>query len=375
MKNSTIFSLRNLGLIGYKESLKIMQREMAVLVQQKKILFLALQHPLVYTSGLKIEREHLVDKKIQVMKTRRGGSITLHNPSQAVVYTLIPTNLLDISLSNLIRLFEAAIIKSLLEIHITSFLVPKVSGVFTAKGKIGFTGIGVKKKCIFHGVSINLANDLNDFNKILSCGLTIPITNAIENSEKLTFNQKRIFQFERSFYKHFKYLLVRPTGGNLRRRYSISNEKNQSNLEHFLKGLASFNAQCYWLAHEEWEFLWHKVKIKQYLYVFIQGLIQLAMSLHKLKIENNIKGAISLMTKSHEKLNISRFTTHFNLKIANSSIEIFQTKIIEIMKSHQSIKDEPRKIKLFDDIYKYFTSLTLSSHFEREIISLWGLNL
>jgi lipoyl(octanoyl) transferase len=39
-----------------------------------------LEHPMTYTSGVRFNENEILDKKINIIKTNRGGKITLHNP-------------------------------------------------------------------------------------------------------------------------------------------------------------------------------------------------------------------------------------------------------------------------------------------------------
>ena len=48
-----------------------------------------LEHPISYTSGVRGEKEDILDKKIKIIKTNRGGKITLHSPGQKIVYFAI----------------------------------------------------------------------------------------------------------------------------------------------------------------------------------------------------------------------------------------------------------------------------------------------
>lgn len=56
----------------------------------------------------------------------------------------------------------------------------------------------------------------------------------------------------------------------------------------YLKGVAHFNAEEFFEAHEAWEDLWHATQGEER--NFIQGLIQVTSSLHHLQI-GNMRGA------------------------------------------------------------------------------------
>ena len=65
------------------------------------------------------------------------------------------------------------------------------SGVWTPRGKIGFVGLGLKSNAIYHGVAINLLNDLEDYKHIFSCGIKLPVT-SLEREIDIYNNKVRL---------------------------------------------------------------------------------------------------------------------------------------------------------------------------------------
>ena len=59
--------------------------------RNKEIIWI-LEHPTTYTAGVSFNKNEILDKKIKVIKTNRGGKITLHNPNQKIVYFVINLN-------------------------------------------------------------------------------------------------------------------------------------------------------------------------------------------------------------------------------------------------------------------------------------------
>ena len=159
-----------------------MEEKITEAVQQKKGFVFGLEHEMVYTAGLKTESAHIL-KELPYIKTRRGGSITVHNPGQLVFYTVIPLSEIGQNLEKYIRTLEISIIKLLALYGIGSFQHEDHTGVWTNKGKIAFIGISAKKGAVYHGAALNIQNDLNDYKPILSCGLDLPITRMIDEPE------------------------------------------------------------------------------------------------------------------------------------------------------------------------------------------------
>jgi len=173
-------SFHYLGCISCQKSLDNMENKLNEIVQEKKGEIWALQHPLTYTCGVKFDQEHLLDKDLNVIHIKRGGSITLHNIGQLVMYFLLPLSGLKQGLAGFIRDLETSIIRTLLSFNIDAFVQPPHTGIFTSKGKIAFIGLGVKKRAVYHGIAINLFNDLKDYQVILSCGLKDPMIRIVD---------------------------------------------------------------------------------------------------------------------------------------------------------------------------------------------------
>ena len=51
-----------------------------------------LEHPTTYTAGVSFNKKEIIDKKIKIVRSNRGGKITLHNPGQKIIYIVINLN-------------------------------------------------------------------------------------------------------------------------------------------------------------------------------------------------------------------------------------------------------------------------------------------
>ena len=47
--------------------------------------------PKTYTAGVNLKKD-ILDNKIKLIKTNRGGKITLHSPGQTIIYFVINLN-------------------------------------------------------------------------------------------------------------------------------------------------------------------------------------------------------------------------------------------------------------------------------------------
>tara|TARA_B110000008_G_C16394931_1_gene333228 strand:- start:19 stop:414 length:396 start_codon:yes stop_codon:yes gene_type:complete len=98
-------------LITYEYAMKFMEkRVLDVKNNKKKELLWILEHPTTYTAGVRFNENEILDKKIKIIKTNRGGKVTLHNPGQKIVYFVIDLNKRKKDIRKLINKIEESII-------------------------------------------------------------------------------------------------------------------------------------------------------------------------------------------------------------------------------------------------------------------------
>ena len=130
-----------------------------------------LEHPTTYTAGVSFNKKEIIDKKIKIFKSNRGGKITLHNPGQKIVYFVIDLNRRKKDIRKLINSMEKSIIQFLENYKIQARNDKKNIGIWVKDKKIAAIGIRVSKWVAYHGCSINISNNLNQYLKIIPCGL------------------------------------------------------------------------------------------------------------------------------------------------------------------------------------------------------------
>jgi len=130
-----------------------------------------LEHPTSYTAGVSFNNKEIIDKKIKIIKSNRGGKITLHNPGQKIVYFVIDLNNRKKDIRKLINSIEESIIQFLKSYKIQSKKDKKNIGIWVKDKKIAAIGIRVSRWVAYHGCSINISNNLNQYLKIIPCGL------------------------------------------------------------------------------------------------------------------------------------------------------------------------------------------------------------
>ena len=167
--------------IEIKISKKRISYKMAMLYLNKRVeevkngknneLLWILEHPTTYTAGVSFNKKDIIDKKIKIIKSNRGGKITLHNPGQKIVYFVINLNKRKKDIRKLINSIENSIIQFLGNYKIKAKNDKKNIGIWVKNKKIAAIGIRVSRWIAYHGCSINISNNLNQYLKIIPCGL------------------------------------------------------------------------------------------------------------------------------------------------------------------------------------------------------------
>ena len=115
-----------------------------------------LEHPTTYTAGVSFNEKEIIDKKIKIVKSNRGGKITLHNPGQKIVYFVINLNERKKDIRKLINSIEKSIIQFLKIYKIYAKNDKKNIGIWVKDKKIAAIGIRVSRWIAYHGCSINI---------------------------------------------------------------------------------------------------------------------------------------------------------------------------------------------------------------------------
>ena len=159
--------------ISYKKAMLFLNKRVdEVKNGKKRELLWILEHPTTYTAGVRFNQKEILDKKIKVVQSNRGGKITLHNPGQKIVYFVINLNKRKKDIRKFINVIEKSIIQFLNIYEIKAKKDKKNIGIWVHQKKIAAIGIRVSRWIAYHGCSINISNDLNQYLKIVPCGLS-----------------------------------------------------------------------------------------------------------------------------------------------------------------------------------------------------------
>jgi lipoyl(octanoyl) transferase len=167
--------VRRLGLTDYVTCWRAMQAFTAARERATRDEIWLTEHPPVYTLGLAGRREHLrATGDVPVIKVDRGGQVTYHGPGQLVAYLLFDLRRLRLSVRDMVRAIEAAVIDFAGSLGIDAYGRSDAPGVYVARGgaeqKLAALGLKVRNGCTYHGVALNVAMDLSPFEAIDPCG-------------------------------------------------------------------------------------------------------------------------------------------------------------------------------------------------------------
>lgn len=163
--------VRQLGLRDYEPVWRAMQRFTDERDADTPDEIWMVSHPPVFTQGQAGKPEHvLAPGTIPVIQIDRGGQVTYHGPGQLIVYLLVDIRRAGKGIRELVSLLEQAVIDTLSCVKIDATLRPRAPGVYVDEAKIAALGLRIRRGCSYHGLSLNVAMDLEPFARINPCG-------------------------------------------------------------------------------------------------------------------------------------------------------------------------------------------------------------
>lgn len=186
------------GLMCYKDCFGLQKQtlERVAVGQIPNTVYLVEHKPVITLGANESENKLLADDSklqqsgVELVAIRRGGGTTAHNERQLVIYPIVSLRELKIGINEYIRELETIGIILLEKLGIDSRRVKGLPGLWVGKEKIASIGVKVSKGIAYHGIAINIYNDLRIFDLIVPCGLDgVSMTSV----EKLGGN---VFEFD-----------------------------------------------------------------------------------------------------------------------------------------------------------------------------------
>ena len=185
--------IRLLGQVDYLPTYEAMQAFTANRTSDTPNELWVCEHPPVFTQGLAGQASHLLTPgDIPVVQTNRGGQVTFHGPGQVMAYPLVNLQRAGYYVKEYVFKLEESVIRTLAHFGVTGHRVAGAPGIyvrlddpfshaalvgpapagdpFKGLGKISALGIKVSRHCTYHGAALNVAMDLQPFERINPCG-------------------------------------------------------------------------------------------------------------------------------------------------------------------------------------------------------------
>jgi lipoate-protein ligase B len=179
MQPSNILRIYDCGLKEYDKVLQF-QHILVNHRRQGKIpnTVIVVEHTPVITLGaraahnkLLLTKEEFAQAHIDLAEIRRGGGATAHNPGQLVFYPVLDLSQLGLGVNEYIRQLETIGIELLEKSGVQSGRKAGFPGLWVGEKKIASIGVRVSRQITYHGMAININNDLAIFDTIVPCGI------------------------------------------------------------------------------------------------------------------------------------------------------------------------------------------------------------
>lgn len=169
------------GPVPYPVAVAAMERRAAEIRDGRNSeLVWLLEHPPLYTAGTSARAEDLKDAgRLPVFAAGRGGQYTYHGPGQRIAYLMLDVqHRFGSDVRTFVATLERWIIEALGEVGVAGEIRPGRVGVWVvgpepsgAERKIAAIGIRIRRGVSFHGISLNVAPDLTQYDGIVPCGI------------------------------------------------------------------------------------------------------------------------------------------------------------------------------------------------------------
>ncbi len=175
-----ILEVHDLGVVDY-DTVWSLQKETArrrITGELANDTLILVQHPPVVTLGRSTKPGHLLatpellaSQNIALRDVERGGDVTVHEPGQLVVYPIVDLKQHTQDLHWYLRQVEASIIAALAQVGLSAERQAGQTGVWRDGRKLASIGVHARDWVTWHGVALNIENDLATFGFVVPCGI------------------------------------------------------------------------------------------------------------------------------------------------------------------------------------------------------------
>ncbi len=203
----------DLQMMDYMQALRLQESLVSARAdgKLKQDVLLFVEHFPVFTLGnrggveyLHVTRDFLKQKGVALVETGRGGSITYHGPGQLVAYPIVDLASAGWQVTEFVDALEKVMISIAGHWGLDAAGDKSARGAWVEGRKIGSIGLRVRRKVSFHGLALNVSNDLSPFDWITPCGLSGIEMTSIEKETGLAVSVQEAAciagkQFEKVF--------------------------------------------------------------------------------------------------------------------------------------------------------------------------------
>jgi lipoyl(octanoyl) transferase len=168
------------GLIDYAEAVAAMDaRAAAIAAGEAPELVWLVEHPPLYTAGSSAQPSHVLDARLPLHTTGRGGQVTYHGPGQRIAYVMLDLRARAPDVRRFVATLEEWIIRTIATFNVrgerredrVGIWVPRPDKEDGDEDKIAAIGIRLRRWVTLHGVALNIDCDLAPFRGIVPCGI------------------------------------------------------------------------------------------------------------------------------------------------------------------------------------------------------------
>ncbi len=137
------------------------------------------EHERVVTLGRGV-KEPLPPLPIPTVAIERGGQATWHGPGQLVAYPIVSLTERRLTIRAYLRGLEEAILATVAAFGVTGERRDGATGVWVGEKKLASIGVAARRFVTWHGLALNVAPDLSDFQWIRPCGFASDVMTSME---------------------------------------------------------------------------------------------------------------------------------------------------------------------------------------------------
>lgn len=172
MSAENALTVRRLGRTRYQQAHALQEELVAArLAGTIGDTLLLTEHERVVTLGRGSPRGAQGATELPVVEVERGGEATWHGPGQLVAYPILLLPETKRDLHRYLRDLEAVVIGVLADLGVEGERVEGKTGVWIGGLKVCSIGVAVRRWVTWHGLALNVDNDLADFRAFAPCGL------------------------------------------------------------------------------------------------------------------------------------------------------------------------------------------------------------